>query len=56
MIGDVVGGANKIVERDDCLAVVRMNEQRRDRKIFIPAALPERMSLASFIAIPKRCL
>ena len=38
MIGDVVGGAHEIVERQDRLAIARANEEGRHRKILIPMA------------------
>src|SRR5215469_5402684 len=39
MIGDVVGGANEIVERQDHFAMTRMNEPGGDREILIPVSL-----------------
>ena len=39
MIGDVVGGAHEIVERQDRRAVARMNKPRRNREILIPVSL-----------------
>src|SRR5690242_16046057 len=36
MIGDVVGGAYEIVEREDRLAMARMNEKGCYREILIP--------------------
>ena len=39
MIGDIVGGAHEIVERQDRLAVARMNEKGGDREILVPVAL-----------------
>jgi hypothetical protein len=39
MIGDVVGGADEIVEGQDRLAVARRNEKGGDREILIPVAL-----------------
>ena len=39
MIGDIVGGADEIIERQDHLAVARMNQKRGDRKILVPVSL-----------------
>jgi hypothetical protein len=39
VIGNVVGGADEIVEGQDRLAMARVNEKGRDREIFIPVPL-----------------
>ena len=39
VIGNVVGGAHEIVERQDRRAIARMNEKGRNREILIPVAL-----------------
>ena len=39
MIGDIVGGAHKIVERQDGAAVARMNQEGGDREILVPVSL-----------------
>ena len=38
MVGDVVGGAHEIVERQDRRAMARVNEERGDREILVPVA------------------
>ena len=39
MIGDVVGGPDEIVERQDQRPVARMNDPRRDRKVLVAVSL-----------------
>ena len=39
MIGNVVGGADEIIERQDRAAIARVNKERRHREIFIPMPL-----------------
>jgi hypothetical protein len=39
MIGDIVGGSDEIVERQDQRAVTRMNDPGRDRKILVAVCL-----------------
>jgi hypothetical protein len=39
MIGDIIGGADEIVEGQDRLAVARRNKKGRDREIFVPMVL-----------------
>jgi len=39
MVGNVVGGADEIVERQDRLAMARVDEKGCDREIFIPVPL-----------------
>jgi hypothetical protein len=39
VIGDVVGGTHKIVERKDQRPVTRMNDPRRDRKVLVAVSL-----------------
>src|SRR5204862_6766545 len=39
MIGDVVGGPDEIVERENQRPVTRMNDPRRDRKILVAVGL-----------------
>ena len=39
MIGNVVGGADEIVERQDRAAMARMNEKGRHREILVPMSL-----------------
>ena len=39
VIGDVVGGAHEIIERQDDGAMARVDQPRRDRKVFIAVAL-----------------
>ena len=38
MVGDVVGGANEIVECQNRAAMARMDEKRRDRKVLVPVS------------------
>src|ERR1019366_8817471 len=39
MIGDIVGGPDKIVECEDQRPVPRMNDPRRDRKVLVAVSL-----------------
>jgi hypothetical protein len=39
MIGNIIGGADEIIERQNWLAMARVNEKGRNREIFIPVAL-----------------
>ncbi len=39
MIGDVVGGAHEIIERQDCAAMTRMDKPRGNREILVPVSL-----------------
>jgi hypothetical protein len=39
MVGDIVGGADEIVECEDRLAMARVNEKGRHREVFIPVSL-----------------
>jgi hypothetical protein len=39
VIGDIVGGSDEIVERQDQRAVTRMNDPGRDRKILVAVCL-----------------
>ena len=39
MVGDVVGGADEIVERQNQLAMPRVDDPRRHRKVLVPVGL-----------------
>jgi hypothetical protein len=39
VIGNIVGGAYEVIERQNHVAMARVNKKRRDRKILIPVAL-----------------
>src|SRR5207253_5314507 len=39
VIGDVVGGPDEIIEREDQRPMTRMNDPRRDRKILVAVGL-----------------
>ncbi len=54
MVGDVVGGAHEIVEREDRRAVARMDEPRGHRKILVPMALARSRFGGVIIASPIR--
>jgi hypothetical protein len=40
MIGDVVGGADEIIEGENQRPVTRMDDPRRNRKILVAMGLP----------------
>ena len=40
MVGNIVGGANEIIECENRRAITRMNKKRGDREILVPVTLP----------------